>query len=104
MADKIDKSLTQGPRGSVTIPGEEELTEKIQEACDNGKLACGVFIDLKKAFDTVNHTILLKKLEHYGVRGLCNNWFSTYLKERSQYVSVKGNKSQNQTITHGVPQ
>ena len=48
------------------------LTEKIREALDNNKYAFGIFIDLKKAFDTVDHNILLKKLEHYGVRGVPN--------------------------------
>ena len=46
------------------------MTETIKEAIDNGMFGCGVFIDLQKAFDTVNHSILLKKLEHYGIRGL----------------------------------
>ena len=46
-----------------------EITEKIKETIDNKKYGCGIFIDLRKAFDTVNHEILLKKLEHYGIRG-----------------------------------
>ena len=55
------------------------LTEKIWESLDSGKYACGVFIDLQKAFDTVDHSILLKKTEHYGIKGLANNWFRSYL-------------------------
>ena len=47
-----------------------EIAEKIKETIDSGKFGCGIFIDLKKAFDTVNHKILLSKLEHYGVREL----------------------------------
>ena len=46
-----------------------EITEKIKETIDNKKYGCGIFIDLRKAFDTVNHEILLRKLEHYGIRG-----------------------------------
>ena len=47
-----------------------------QEACDNGQYACGIYVDFKKAFDTINHNILLDKLAHYGVRGIENNWFN----------------------------
>ena len=64
---------------------------------DDGMYRYGVFIDLQKAFDTVNHSILLKKLEHYGVRGTALSWFSSYLSDRKQYVSVNGH-------TSGVPQ
>ena len=61
--------------------------------------ACGVFIDLQEAFDTVNHDILLHKLDHYGIRGLPNKWFQSFLSGRSQYTSINdtnllyGNKS-----------
>ena len=65
---------------------------------------CGVFIDLQKAFDTVNHSILLQKVEHYGIRGTALNWFTSYLSERQQYVSVNGNTSDQLEISCGVPQ
>ena len=52
-----------------------EITEKIREACDKGLYTCGVYLDLKKAFDTVNHPILISKLNHYGIRGIANDWF-----------------------------
>ena len=53
-------------------------TEYIQSNLDAGLYSCGVFIDLKKAFDTVDHTILLCKLSHYGIRGIINDWFASY--------------------------
>ena len=53
---------------------------------DNRKYSCGIFIDLKKAFDTVNHEILLTKLEHYGIRGVINSWFRSYLSDRRQSI------------------
>ena len=80
------------------------LTEKIKQTIDKGNLACGVFIDLKKAFETVNHTILLQKLEHYGIRGIPLQWFKSYPTDRKQYVSVCGNTSETLEIKCGVPQ
>ena len=81
-----------------------EITEQIKESIDSGKFGCGIFIDLKKAFDTVNHDILLKKLEHYGIRGSMLKWFESYLKGRKQYVFYNGATSSIQEITCGVPQ
>ena len=67
-----------------------QITEKIKNALDNGNHACGVFIDLQNAFDTVNHDILIDKLSYYGIRGPSNQWFKSYLSNRSQYVSING--------------
>ena len=69
-----------------------EITEKIKPACDSRKYACGVFVDLQKSFDTLNHHILLKKLNHCGTRGIANNWFCSFLSDRMQFTSI--NKSQ----------
>ena len=80
------------------------MTEKIRNTFDNGRYGCGIFIDLKKAFDTVNHSILLKKMEHYRVRGIPLQWFVSYLSNRKQYVSVNGHTSDKLQVTHGVPQ
>ena len=81
-----------------------EITEKIRESIDSGKYGCGIFIDLKKAFDTVNHEILLKKLEHYGIRGTVLDWFKSYLTDRKQYVFYNGISSEVKNVTCGVPQ
>ena len=78
--------------------------KKGQQTIDKGNYGCGVFIDLKKAFDTVNHSILLKKLEHYGVRGIPLQWFWSYLSGRKQHFSVAGNLSETLEISCGVPQ
>ena len=80
------------------------MTESIKKTIDDGMYGCGVFIDLQKAFDTVNHSILFKKLEHYGVRGTSLSWFSSYLSDRKQYVSVNGHTSNHLKILCGVPQ
>ena len=64
----------------------------------------GVFLDLAKTFDTVNHEILLRKLNYYGIRGIVNEWFKNYLTERKQIVKYKSEQSKSLTITCGVPQ
>ena len=82
----------------------EVMTETIKKTIDNGKFGCGAFIDLKKAFDTVNHTILLKRLEHCGICGIPLKWFESYLSNRKQYVSVIGCSSEELALRHSVPQ
>ena len=60
-----------------------EITEKIKESINKNKFGCGIFIDLRKAFDTVNHNTLIRKLEHYGIRGSTLNWFKSYLNDKT---------------------
>ena len=81
-----------------------QITEKIKESIDSGKFGCGIFIDLIKASDTVNHDILLRKLDHYGIRGSILNWFKSYLTNRKQYVNINGESSKIKEISCGVPQ
>ena len=80
------------------------LVEKVSKALDTGKFVIGIFLDLRKAFDTVNHDILIKKLESYGIRGNILNWLKSYLNNRTQYVHYNGYDSDKKTVTHGVPQ
>ena len=80
------------------------LIETIKKYLDDGKIVCGVFIDLQKAFDTVNHEILLEKLKHYGIRSKQNDWFRSFLTNRKQYVSMEGFFSQTKIVKCGVLQ
>ena len=80
------------------------IIEKIRTNLDNKTFSAAVFIDLEKAFDTVNHSILLKKLDHYGINNIANRWLGSYLSNRMQNVSLNGVSSENEPITCGVPQ
>lgn len=87
-----------------TSMGVLNLVNTIINAIDAGKFCLGVFLDLSKAFDTIDHDILLSKLEHYGIRGIALKWFKNYLHNRLQYVVVNGVKSQSRKVKYGVPQ
>ena len=73
-----------------TVHALISLKENIKKNLYEGNIGCGIFVDLQKAFDTVEHEILLSKLEHYGIRGLANEWVKSYLSNRKQYVSISG--------------
>ena len=77
------------------------MTEEIKKQIDRGNIGCGVFIDFQKAFDTVDHNILIEKLNHYGVRDLQNEWFKSYLINRKQYVTVNNESSDLENIKWG---
>ena len=73
-----------------TVYALNHLYDKISSSIHNMQFTVGIFIDLSKAFDTVNHNILLEKLEHYGIRGSALRWFSSYLSDRRQFVEFNG--------------
>jgi len=81
-----------------------DLVDKIANKLEEKYLSVGIFMDLSKAFDTVNHDILLKKLNLYGVRGNANNWIRNYLENRLQFVQIQNSLSCMMPITCGVPQ
>lgn len=81
-----------------------DIVEQIKKNLDNKTYTCGVFVDLEKAFDTVNHNILVEKLEHYGITGSYNSWLKSYLTDRKQTVTIGQSKSTQGNITCGVPQ
>ena len=80
------------------------IAESIRSSVDNKEFGCGIFIDLKNAFDTVNHSILLLKLHHYGIIGKAYEWFQSYLSNRKQFVCVNGHDSDSLPLTCSVPQ
>ena len=91
-------------KNKSTIHSLTQITEQIKCSIEKGMYGCGIFIDLKKAFDTVNHSILLRKLEHYGIRENSLHWFTSYLSNRKQYVYYNGYSSEVKSIKCGVPQ
>ena len=77
---------------------------EILSALSKKQIALLLLIDFSKAFDMVNHDILLHKLQHYGIRGIANAWFKSYLKNREQFVSISGKSSSKQKLKYSVPQ
>ena len=81
-----------------------QLMEKISDAIDKGEYVLGVFIDFSKAFDTINHDILIDKLQHYGIRGVPLDWITSYLSNRAQKVKYNNIESSLRPVHCGVPQ
>ena len=81
-----------------------EFTDNIRKVLDEGNYAISVFVDLTKAFDTVDHEILLDKMDRYGIRGHANDFFKSYLKNRKQYTVTNGVESYIDEVKCGVPQ
>ena len=80
-----------------------ELTDKILKDIDDKNISLAVFMDLSKAFDTLDHDILTKKLAHYGIHGTALQWFTSYLTDRSQYVEIEGVSSNILPLYTGGP-
>ena len=88
-----------------TIDAITEFTDRVNKALENKEIAMGIFLDLSKAFDTIDHNLLLYKLSHYGIRGKALDWFKSYLTNRTLTTSVNNvQSSYTETLTFGVPQ
>lgn len=81
-----------------------EIVDKCYKLIDDKNWVVGIFVDFEKAFDTVNHDILLSKCFHYGIRGPMFSWLESYLSRRSQFTVVNGTSSSVGHLTHGIPQ
>ena len=81
-----------------------DIVTSIQNNMDNKLFSCAVFIDFQKAFDTVDHSILISKLQHYGIRGCINDWFKSYLDRRTQTTAINNHISKKEYNHYGVPQ
>ena len=80
------------------------FADHIRKGIDLGSLTGAVFVDMRKDFDTVNHTLLLNKLNHLGINGKERAWFTSYLRDRRQLVMYNGTLSEPQAVVSGVPQ
>ena len=90
--------------GHSTTDAIHTLTCDALRGFDDNASCLSVYLDMSKAFDTINHNILLNKLNHYGIRGIALQWFRSYLSQRTQYVRYNGVKSELYDISYGVPQ
>ena len=80
------------------------FTEGIRKNLDKGDTGYGIFVDFKKAFDTVQHDTLLAKLQHCSIRSMKNNWFESYLFDMKSFVSINSHVSNQTPVSWGVPQ
>ena len=80
------------------------ISDKIQRAIEGGQFSCGIFLDLSKAFDSVDHNIFLAKLYSHGIHVIVYEWFVSYLTNRVQFFSIGNTTSTSTSVTCGVPQ
>ena len=103
-----NKLLYMSQYGFRTLHSTElasmEITDRITHELDEGKIPISVFLDLSKAFDTLDHSVLLDKLDYYGVKGSALSWFKSYLSDREQFVDFDSCSSSMRSVTTGVPQ
>ena len=90
-------------KNSNTSDAIIEFPDYVYSSLDSEQRNIAVYLDFSKAFETVNHNILMSKLRHHGVRGVMQSWFESYLSNRKQYVSIKNCRSSMSNITLGVP-
>ena len=103
--DNLISSSQYGFRsGHSTIHPMVQFMNYVSETLNKKQHAVAIFCDLRKAFDTCNHTILFKKMEKMGIRGLTLDWFKNYLTDRKQFVNINGVSSNLLNSTIGVPQ
>ena len=91
-------------KGKSTEQALVDIQSKIVNSFENKEIPCCIFLDFAKAFDTVNHKILIDKLYYYGIRGSPLDWITSYLTNRSQCVTINNHTSSKLPITCGVPQ
>ena len=91
-------------KGHSTAQAIAEIADNLRKSIDNNMYTCGVCLDFSKAFDTVNHSILLRKMEQYGIRGVPLQLFTSYLTNRQQYTAIGNFVSPKLTVTCGIPQ
>jgi exonuclease III len=104
----INKQQHGFQSGKATIDALYDFSNHLLQSLDKSQRTLGIFCDLSRAFDSVNHSILLDKLSHYGVRGIAFNWFQSFLTGRQQRVLIKNSSgsfsSSYQPVDQGVPQ
>lgn len=110
MSSFVEKHCILNPRqfgfrsGISTIDALSLIASKIQSALNEGERSILLCIDIRKAFDSVKHLILTRKLAHYGFRGNFNDWITSYLSNRKQITRIGEVKSEDREVTYGVPQ
>ena len=89
---------------TIQLRHSTSLSLTLLEAMDKKQISIVVFIDLSKAFDSIEHDILLEKISRLGVSPAAHEWFKSYLADRSQYVRIGTTTSTTAPLTHGIPQ